>query len=115
MSPKQVNSWRAGVRWAVRGVAATMVATGVYLMLKRLSFGIGTGNMEAALRSWVDIGESHSFYRGVALVIVGGALAALSTRLSAWIVTVPAETCPQCGYANAPAEGARCPECGLQG
>ena len=103
------------MRACVRGVAVTLVVAGAYLVLKRLVFAIGVGSLELALRNWTEVGEGHSFYRGAAMIVVGLAIGLLADKMSRWIVTVPSESCPRCGYAQTPAPGERCPECGLQG
>lgn len=117
ITTQQINAVRGIVTWAVRGVALTLVATGGYLALKRVLFGIGVWDFELAFRVWEDIGEKQSFYRGVGMVLVGLPLGLWSRRIAGWVVALPPTGCPQCGYAVAPPSGSaapsRCPECGL--
>lgn len=117
VTPHQINSLRAVTTWGLRLLALMLLVTGAYLMLKRLVFGIGVWDFNSALQAWMGIGEDHSFYRGIAMMLVGGAVGAMSRRLAAWVVAMPPAGCPQCGYGVAPPSGSdppdRCPECGL--
>ncbi len=118
LTPQRINLVRGAMTWCVRGVAVLLVAVGAYLVLKRLAFGVGVWDFETALRVWEGIGEEQSFYRGVAMVLVGGGLGAFSRRISGWVIAMPPTGCPQCGYAVAPPDGGawpgKCPECGLR-
>ena len=117
-SPYQVNSYRGRVKWIIRAVATALTVTGAYLCLKRILFAIGSGDLQVPFRVWGDdFGESNSFYRGAAMLLVGSALAITSEWVSRWIITVPPDECPRCGHARSPGQGGdrRCPECGLQG
>ena len=42
-TPEQVNAARPLTIWAIRAAAAVLLATGAYLFLKRVLFGIGSG------------------------------------------------------------------------
>lgn len=116
ISSNQMHTIRAWVTWAIRAVALILLATGSYLMLKRIAFGIGVKSAEAALGSWTGVGEEHSFYRGIGMVFVGIVLAGFSKALARWVVTMPTRGCPNCGYAvsEGVGESERCPECGLE-
>jgi len=92
-----------------------MLAVGAYLVIKKVSFGVGAGDADLIFRIWEGIGETHSLYRGIALLLVGSALAVASRRVAAWVVVVPERGCPGCGYAGASRERHACPECGLPG
>ena len=117
ISPDRINALRAVVTWCCRGVAIILVAVGAYLMLKRLAFGAGVLDFRTALQTSTEIGEEQSFYRGVAMILVGVAMGVFSRRIAAWVIAMPPTGCPQCGYAVAPPTGAaapaRCAECGL--
>ncbi len=116
-TPDRINALRGCAMWAIRAIAVILVAVGAYLMLKRLALGIGTMDFGLAFRTWEDVGEMQSFYRGIGMVVVGAALGVFSRRIAAWVIAMPPSGCPQCGYAVAPPTGsappARCPECGL--
>lgn len=118
LSTQQVNAVRGIVTWTIRAAALILIATGAYLSLKRLALGVGNNfDLQLIFQTWQSTGEEQSMYRGIAMMLVGGVLAALSRRLAAWVVAMPPTGCPQCGYAVAPPQGAaspgRCPECGL--
>lgn len=112
-SADRVNAQRGLVTRVLRGAAVALATLGLYLVAKRLAFGFGAGSLELALRTWNEIGETHSFYRGVGLLLVAGLLAATSRRVAGWIVALPPDGCPACGHAFDPdAPAARCAECG---
>ncbi len=117
ITTQRINLVRGIVTWVIRGVALILVAIGAYLALKRLTFGVGVWDFETALRMWEGIGEEQSFYRGVAMAVVGGVLGIFSRAIAAWVIAMPPTGCPQCGYAVSPPEGGawpgKCPECGL--
>jgi len=113
--PQTVNAVRAITTWVLRSVGVALVFIGAYLMIKKIAFGIGTGDLEMAYNVWDNTGEGHSLYRGVAMVLAGVPLALLSRPLASWIVVVPSLDCPACGYQTPRTEGDRCPECGLPG
>jgi hypothetical protein len=113
--PHAVNAARAVVIWALRAVGLALLVVGAYLMIKKVGFGIGTGQIEQAYAVWHDTGEGHSLYRGIGMVIVGVPLALLSRRIANWMVVVPSLDCPACGYHARRSTNGRCPECGLPG
>jgi hypothetical protein len=109
---EHVHTARALATWALRGAAIALLAVGCYLFLKRLVFGLMVTDMEAAFRVWMEIGEGHSASRGIAMMIIGAALALLSGRVARWAIVCPARGCPGCGYPQP--EGEICPECGMR-
>lgn len=118
VTPNRINTVRGWVTWVARGVAAILVVVGMYLMLKRLLFGLGMMDFSFPFRVFEGVGEEQSFYRGLAMVLVGLPLGLWSRRVAAWVIAMPPTGCPQCGYAVAPPDGGvwpgRCPECGLR-
>jgi hypothetical protein len=112
-TPQQVLAARTYAVWALRSIGAALLCLGGYLVLKRVLFGIGLGDMSIVTRTYVGVGEDSSLYRGLALLVVGGLIAGLSTPIARWIVIVRPEGCPGCGYAAA-ADANQCPECGLK-
>ncbi len=115
ITPAHVNAWRARTQWILRGVAFLLIAGGSYLCLKRIAFAIITGDFRMATQVWTDIGETHSISRGAAMLLVGVGIAVFGRRLSRWIITLPANTCPRCGYIRTRGGGTKCTECGLEG
>jgi hypothetical protein len=115
ISPADVNSVRTIVTWCVRAAALFLLATGAYLFLKKLCFalGYGSGGFEHMFRVHMDIGEGQSTYRGLAMLLVGAALALGARRIARWVVSPPEQGCPRCGYAGAVTD--TCPECGQSG
>mgnify|MGYP005842603273 CR=1 FL=1 len=114
ITPERINAVRALCTLVVRAAAAWCLAFGAYLFLKKILLALGIGDLSHAFRVYTDDGDMNSAYRGIALMIVGVALAVLSRRIGGWIVPVPATGCPRCGYPTPDAEG-RCPECGMAG
>ena len=110
MRAATVHSVRAIVCWTLRILGVLTVAFGAYLFLKRLAFGIGSGSFEGAFQAWTGVGEDHSAYRGIAMVVVGTALAVVSRWVARWAIVTPGGGCPRCGYDMKPDEP--CPECG---
>lgn len=115
LTAEAVNTARTLAVWLLRSVAVALIAVGSYLMLKRLAFGAGIGDFSTALKTFMEIGEGQSFYRGIAMVIVGAALGLASRRIGVWAFPTPLTGCPACGYEQAPPAGGCCPECGLAG
>lgn len=115
LTPTDVIAVRTILLWAIRALAIALMATGSYLFLKKLLFATfsGQGFWEMLFQIWEGIGEEHSTYRGLALVIVGAALTVLSRPLVRWVVQPPSLGCPRCGYAGP--VGGTCPECGQDG
>jgi hypothetical protein len=103
---------RAVTTWAIRAVSFVAVALGLYLFLKKLAFGVGSGSFENVFRIWDGTGEGQSTYRGLSLIAVGLTAGLLAPRLARWIITMPPTGCPACGYSAA--AGAPCPECGYR-
>lgn len=114
-TPGTVTAARSIVAWAIRAAAVVLLAVGGYLFLKKLLFALGNGpgGVEAMFRVFEDIGEGQSTYRGVAMLLVGTALAVFARKIARWVVSMPDPGCPQCGYAGAGTD--TCPECGLRG
>lgn len=107
-----VHAWRAAVTWGVRAPSALAVAVGAYLLIKKVAFGMGTGDLATIYNIFEGVGEGHDTYKGLALVVVGVTCGLLSRRIARWIVTVPDAGCPGCGYARL--VGDACPECGYR-
>jgi hypothetical protein len=105
-----VNAWRAASVWVLRSVSVVLLAAGAYLALKKVLFGIGTGQLDMIYGVWEGIGEGQSFYRGLALLAVGAGLGAGAHPIARWAFPVPRGGCPRCGYASG---RPTCPECGL--
>jgi len=114
VAPERINALRALCTLAMRAAAVWCLGFGAYLFLKKVLFALGVGDPSHAFRVYTEDGDMQSTYRGLALIVVGVALALLSRRIAGWVVPVPATGCPRCGYPTPDAEG-RCPECGLPG
>ncbi len=116
MTPQGAFAVRVRVLWATRVIALVLGSVGAYLALKRLLFAAFSGMGTEMFTTWDGIGEEHSFYRGLAMMLVAGVLAACSTILARWAVPAIAYLCPGCGYEPPrTADPHRCPECGLDG
>ncbi|HZW10868.1 MAG TPA: hypothetical protein VFF69_13285 [Phycisphaerales bacterium] len=113
LTPAHVNAARTLAAWGVRVAALALLAVGCYLFLKKLLFGLGSGQgLEMTFQVWDNTGEEQSTYRGLAMIAVGAALAAGARRIARWVVSAPETGCPRCGYAGAATD--TCPECGLR-
>lgn len=113
--PSDIVSVSRGVAlWTIRALSAGLVSYGLYLVGKKVLFGIGTGQFVKMYTDWDGIGEGHSFYRGLSMMGVGAAVGLASRRLAAWVFAVPSRGCPGCGYEETEPRRARCPECGLE-
>ena len=106
-----MNAWRGIAVWVMRAASVLMLAVGAYLLLKRLLFGIGQGSPGLGFTIYQSSGEEASAYRGLAMIMVGAALGPLAPRIAAWMIRVPPEDCPRCGYGARDSD--RCTECGL--
>lgn len=115
ITPAHVNAWRARTQWVLRGVAFLLIASGSYLCLKRIVFGVITGDFRMVTRVWTQFGETATMSRGVAMLLVGVGIAVFGRRLSRWIITLPPNTCPRCGHVRTLGGGTKCTECGLEG
>ncbi len=114
MSADHIHNLRSVVTAAARIAGASILLIGSYLLLKRVFFAVITGQGTAMLETWTGIGEEHSFYRGMAMILIGAVMLALSRRVSRWIVPVPDEGCPCCRYAPPEGVSDRCAECGYR-
>lgn len=112
-TPQQVNHHRSIAVSIIRTASASLLVWGAYLMLKRILFGIAQRSVEMAFTVYEGVGEEHSFYRGLSLTVVAVLLACFAERIARWLVPVPFNGCPRCGYEKIDAD--RCPECGLGG
>lgn len=118
ISTQRINLVRGVVTWALRAVALTLVATGVYLFLKRFIMGLGSGlDFKLIFQTWESL-DHQPVYGGIAMALVGLPLGFWSKKIAAWVIAMPPTGCPQCGYAVSPPEGGawppgKCPECGL--
>ncbi len=115
ITPAHVNAWRARTQWILRGVAFLLIVFGSYLCLKRITFGAITGDISMLTHAWEGTGETHSLSRGTAMLLIGVGMAVFARRLSRWIITLPSNTCPRCGYIRTRGGGTKCTECGLEG
>lgn len=116
-SPRDVHAARTAALWLIRAAGLTLLSMGAYFTLNRLLFAVGSNmGVSNMLQTWDGVGESHSFYRGLGMLVIGGVLTGLSGVLARWVVPAVAYTCPGCGYEpTKSADGERCPECGLEG
>jgi hypothetical protein len=106
-----VNLVRGVATWGLRAVSVALVAFGAYLLLARIAWAVGNA---FALQNFAFYSEPHEVgapFTGVSMLAVGAALGALSSSIARWMIPVPPESCPRCGYAQP--SGARCSECGL--
>ncbi|MFG0284634.1 MAG: hypothetical protein ACF8R7_09455 [Phycisphaerales bacterium JB039] len=114
LTASSITRARAVTVWVIRAVALALLASGAYLTIKRLVFAM-FADFDAAFRVWTEIGEGHSASRGVAMLVVGAALALASGRLARWVIALPPGGCPGCGYSREGAgASAVCPECGMR-
>lgn len=115
-NPRDVHAARTTALWGIRGCALALAVCGAYLALKRVLFAVGSGEGSGVLRTWEGVGESHSLYRGLAMLVVAAVVGAASRRLAKWVVSASPYVCPNCGYEpTRTSDPARCPECGLEG
>lgn len=117
LTPQRMFATRVVVLWTLRGVSVVLVAIGLYFVFNRALFALLSGmGFGAMLTTWNGVGEEHSLYRGLAMIAVGGTLAALSVWLANWIVPAWKYVCPGCGHEPPNREDTtRCPECGMDG
>lgn len=115
LSPSAMQDARAVATWVLRLVAIVLLIWGSYLVLKKVLFSATFGSDAVAhlFRVYEGIGEEHSTYRGLAALLVGGTIAVTSRRLARWVVVLPRDGCPRCGYSGPVTT--TCPECGQQG
>lgn len=107
-----IHSVRAVATWLARLAAVVLLVMGAYLALKRVLIAILTGDITMIHLVWEGAGDQQGFYRGIGMVAAGVAMALLSRKIARWVVVVPEEGCPRCGYAVDPATRGQCPECG---
>ena len=114
LTASSITRARAMTVWAIRAVALGLLAAGSYLTLKRIVFAV-FADFDAAFRVWTDVGEGHGASRGVAMLLLGAALALASSRLARWVIVIPPTGCPGCGYSlEGAGDSAVCPECGMK-
>jgi len=115
LAASRINHRRAAVCSVIRAAAVCALAVGAFFVVKRLVFGVLTGSIRDAWAVFMGTGESHEFSMRLALLGAGAVAAAASGRLARWIVVLPSEACPACGYGGITSRMDRCPECGLEG
>jgi hypothetical protein len=113
--PAAINHARGVVTAIVRGTALVLITMGAYYLIKRVTFGIASGDIRSAFSAYMGMGEGHEVGIGLASVLVGTVLAVLSRTLARWVVVLAPAGCPQCAYPGVTAEMDRCPECGMAG
>ena len=113
LEPHHINAWRAIASWSLRAVSLALLVTGGYLILKRVILALAIGDLSLIYSVYEEVGEAHSFSRGVAMIAFGIPLGALAPRIAGWLISSPATSCPACGYEKVDTD--RCPECGLPG
>jgi hypothetical protein len=107
-----VNLVRGVATWAVRAVSVGLMVFGAYLLLARVAWALGN---TFSLQNFAFYSEPHEVgapFIGVSMLVVGTALGGLSAHIARWMIPVPPESCPRCGFAEP--TGARCSECGLE-
>ena len=134
MNPNRITQIRAYLTWCTRGVAA--------LFLGFAGFGFGTRVFHGFSSlyyggTFFDVafgyagpgGAGHSALGAIIVhLVMAFVLFLIAKRLSRWIITIPVDACPACGYPRptstppnednhdqSPAPSTYCPECGLQG
>jgi hypothetical protein len=107
--------------WAlviVRTIALGMLVYGAVCLL--LGFGIGIANYSGVKGLYHGLFLVHGsdlwswLWFGVALMVVGGVVMALSRRIVRWLIAAPMQECARCGYEMAHLGSPKCPECGFQ-
>ena len=66
LAPHHINAWRAIASWSLRAVSLTLLVTGGYLILKRVILAFAIGDLSLIYSVYEEVGESHSFSRGIA-------------------------------------------------
>jgi hypothetical protein len=108
--------------WAltiIRILALAMILYGGLHILWGLgaSFGLADLNVLSGIRSTLTIfwnNNRNPFWFGLAVLLPGAALVMFDRRLARWLVPLPLNECPQCGYGLQRLTTRRCPECGYQ-
>lgn len=95
----------------IRSSAVVPLVVGAYAAVQTVMVGRMWENPFGAFTLWGD-GFSWSG-RALGLLGPGAALAFYSKRIAEWIVPVPRNDCPKCGYPLRSIPGDTCPECGL--
>ncbi len=129
MSPDRVIQFRAYVIWLIRFVAMVLFGAAGFWFVKRVIEGffrlyyggswLECFNTAFGYSSRGSAGNTASKWI-IAELVMAGILLLLAKRVSCWVVTMPANGCPGCGYPRPVAgtgEGSStyCTECGLQG
>jgi len=112
MRAETVHAARAVTVWSIRGIAGAMLVAGAYMVIKKVTFGVGVLDPHMIFDVWEGTGEGHDTYRGLASLLVGGGLAASSRAVARWVIAAPATGCIRCGYELSAPPPAKCPECG---
>jgi hypothetical protein len=112
ISPATVNSVRGIATWAMRGVSIVLLALGAYLVLSRVLWAVGSRLLSQGFAFYTEPHEVGAPFTGAAMLAIGAGLGRLAGPIARWMIPVPPESCPRCGYGNAEPVG-RCPECGL--
>lgn len=119
VSAQQIMRRRHWAQIILRALALAMITYGGVQITWGLgaSFGLSDLNIARGVRSaltifWRD--NWSPFWYGTAILLPGVVLAILDRRIVRWLVPVPQQECPQCGYGVRQLTTSRCPECGYE-
>jgi hypothetical protein len=119
VDPRQIMKRRHLALVIIRAVAILMILYGGVHVLWGLGTGFGLsgysipgGLQHATSVFWKEM--FNPFWYGMAVLLPGVGLVIADRRLVHWLIPVPRQECPQCGYALRQLTTTRCPECGVE-
>jgi hypothetical protein len=109
---KSIQRQRHIATVALRALSIILLVIGSIYLIYALAISLLQGNLEMVTAIW-DKGNDFSW--GLGLAIPGAAILFWNRAIVRWLIPVPRQECPQCGYVTNLLTTARCPECGYVG
>ena len=109
---KAIQRQRHVATIVLRALSIILLVFGSIYLIYALAIAMLQGKLEMLTAIW-DKGNDFSW--GLGLALPGAAILVWNRTIVRWLIPVPRQECPQCGYAIKELTTTRCPECGYQG
>lgn len=101
----------------VRAISLVMLTYGAICFLLGIGVGIATySGLQGLYNGWFLLYGPDNWswlWFGLAMMIPGATIMVLSRHIVRWVIPVPVQECPNCGYELKNLKSPTCPECGF--